>query len=93
MPALYCLDELILRIQFDSDVALSSGVYVTITAGSIEASIIIGDVTDFSGVTYLGDDAILVLRARTQPLADDYVRPPGSLPSWRVDAWLEPAGI
>ena len=98
LPALYCLDELILRIQFDSDVALSSGVYVTITAGSIEASIFIGDVTYFSGHaysghTYLGADAILVLRARTQPLADDYVRPPGSLPSWRVDAWFEPAGI
>lgn len=93
LPALYCLDELILRIQFDSDVVLNSGVYVTITAENIEASISIGDVTAFSAYTDFGTDAILVLRARTQPLADDYVRPPGSLPSWRVDAWLEPAGI
>lgn len=96
LPALYCLDELILRIQFDTDVVFDSGVYVTVTAGNIEASIFIGDVTavaTFPGYTDFGTDAILVLRARTQPLADDYVRPPGSLPSWRVDAWLEPAWI
>ena len=93
LPALYCLDELILRIQFGSNVVFESGVYVTVTAGSIKASIFIGDVTTFSGYTDFDTDPILVLRARTQPLADDYVRPPGSLPSWRVDAWLEPAGI
>ena len=82
LPALHCLDELILRIQFASDVVLASDLHLVVTTGNVEASIFIGDISAYAG-------SILVLRARTPAVADDYVHPPASLPAWRVDAWFE----
>ena len=86
LPALYCLDELILRIEFSSDVILDSDLHLVVTTGNVEASIFIGDISAYAGLVA---GSALVLRARTPAVADDYVHPPASLPAWRVDAWFE----
>ena len=88
LPALHCLDELILRIEFAPEVVLDSDLHLFVTTGNVEASVFIGDISSYVGL-FAGSASALVLRARTPAVADDYVRPPRSLPSWRVDAWIE----
>ena len=93
LPALHCLDELILRIEFSSDVVPRSDLRLLVTTGNVEASVFIGDISSygvlFSSYAGISAGSALVLRARTPAVADDYVHPPASLPAWRVDAWFE----
>ena len=86
LPALHCLDELILRIEFAPEVVFDSDLHLFVTTGNVEASVFICDISAYAG---LSAGSALVFRARTPAVADDYVRPPRSLPSWRVDVWIE----